>query len=68
MQRPIHMSAGGRRAVCRHIEMLAPDALYERIDTNGNGVISLNEIDKSVVDGTIGRALAPNHPCAPARR
>ena len=66
MQERLADAALGLRPVMAVPSKAARDALYERIDTNGNGVISLNEIDKSVVDGTIGRALAPNHPCAPA--
>ena len=65
MQERLADAALGLRPVMAVPSKAARDALYERIDTNGNGVISLNEIDKSVVDGTIGRTLAPNHPCAP---
>ena len=65
MQERLADAALGLRPVMAVPSKAARDALYERIDTNVNGVISLNEIDKSVVDGTIGRALAPNHPCAP---
>ena len=32
-------------------------ALFREIDNNGNGGLSLAEIDKAVVDGQIGRAL-----------
>ena len=42
-------------------------ALFNRIDVNGNGRLSLAEIDKAVVEGLIGRALgAPDFNHKPA--
>ena len=43
-------------------QLVMPDkkgraALFREIDNNGNGGLSLAEIDKAVVDGQIGRAL-----------
>jgi Ca2+-binding EF-hand superfamily protein len=52
--------------------MIMPDtkarrALFNRIDVNGNGGLSLAEIDKAVVEGLVGRALgAPGFNDKPA--
>ena len=53
----------GRQAARPQITMpdkAGRDKLFHEIDVNSNGGLSLAEIDKAVVDGTIGRAM--NYP------
>jgi Ca2+-binding EF-hand superfamily protein len=53
---------GGQLSPADLPKLVIPDkkarrALFNRIDVNGNGGLSLAEIDKAVVEGVLGRAL-----------
>jgi hypothetical protein len=50
-------AAGGAPAPLTMPDKLARRHLFDRIDVNGNGRLSLAEIDKAVVDGVLGHAL-----------
>lgn len=53
-------AALGLRPVMSIPDSEAADKLYRQIDHNGNGGLSLDEIDTHIV--LLGRVLAPNHP------